>query len=67
MFRRVAKVCVLGVVVGHFALLSACTSEPSDEAIERAVGKVAEKGRQAAIDQRNKEIEQINAVRGAIQ
>lgn len=68
MFRSVAKVCVWTVIaVGQVALLAACSSEPSDEAVEKAVGKVMEKERQASIDQRNKELGQINAVRGAIQ
>lgn len=67
MFRSVAKVCVwTAIAVGQVALFAACSSEPSDEAVEKAVGKVMERERQAAIDQHNKEIGQINAVRGAI-
>lgn len=66
MTRQIVKACFLSVFMGYFALLSACTGEPSDEAMERVMDKAAEKGRQSGNDQQNKEIERNNVVRGAL-
>lgn len=67
MQKKMLKALFLGAMMVATTVLTGCKSEADDAAIEQAVERVVEKNRQAAIDKRNAELEQINAVRGAIQ